>query len=169
MPRTKRSPRRPRLIHIICIDLPNNVYRVSNTSAMSELSNYANPMRFTFSDVSRLRGGANTIGSEDSDQGRGLQRRCSTKPFIMGATLPATCVVGQAFFNSAATAGANWYACTSTNTWTLPCSINIDGLGVKSITQKTVQLLRPAAPSQEENSIGFFTTAPSSGCSRRPY
>ena len=43
----------------------------------------------------------------------------STKPFTVGGTLPATCVVGQAFFNSAAAAGANWYACTSTNTWTL--------------------------------------------------
>jgi hypothetical protein len=43
----------------------------------------------------------------------------STKPFTVGTTLPSTCVVGQAFFNSAATAGANWYACTSTNTWTL--------------------------------------------------
>jgi hypothetical protein len=43
----------------------------------------------------------------------------STKPFTVGTTLPATCVVGQAFFNSATTAGANWYACTSANTWTL--------------------------------------------------
>ena len=43
----------------------------------------------------------------------------STKPFTVGTTLPGTCVVGQAFFNSAASAGANWYACTATNTWTL--------------------------------------------------
>lgn len=35
-----------------------------------------------------------------------------------GGTNPATCAVGQVFFNTAATAGQNWYFCTATNTWT---------------------------------------------------
>ena len=35
-----------------------------------------------------------------------------------GNTLPATCVVGQQFFKTNATAGQNLYGCTSTNTWT---------------------------------------------------
>jgi hypothetical protein len=41
-----------------------------------------------------------------------------TRPVTVGTTLPATCVVGQMFFNSAAAAGQNLYACTSVNTWT---------------------------------------------------
>jgi len=32
--------------------------------------------------------------------------------------LPPTCQLGQLFFNAAAAAGSNLYACTSTNTWT---------------------------------------------------
>lgn len=36
-----------------------------------------------------------------------------------GTTLPATCTVGDVFFDSDATAGQNLYACTATNTWTL--------------------------------------------------
>ena len=43
----------------------------------------------------------------------------TTKPFKLGANLPATCSVGEAFFNTAAPAGANWYACTSQNSWSL--------------------------------------------------
>ncbi len=37
----------------------------------------------------------------------------------MGASLPSTCQVGQLFFSTAAIAGANLYACTATNVWTL--------------------------------------------------
>lgn len=36
-----------------------------------------------------------------------------------GTTAPATCVVGEVFFDTDATAGSNWYGCTATNTWTL--------------------------------------------------
>lgn len=43
----------------------------------------------------------------------------STKPFRMGAALPATCAIGEAFFNAAAPAGQNVYACTATNVWSL--------------------------------------------------
>jgi hypothetical protein len=42
-----------------------------------------------------------------------------TKPATVGTALPSTCQVGQLFFNSAATAGSNLYACTATNVWTL--------------------------------------------------
>ena len=42
-----------------------------------------------------------------------------TKPIRSGSTLPATCGNGEFFFNTAAPIGANLYACTSTNTWTL--------------------------------------------------
>jgi hypothetical protein len=41
-----------------------------------------------------------------------------TRPVTVGTTLPATCLVGQLFFNSAAPAGLNLYACASVNNWT---------------------------------------------------
>jgi hypothetical protein len=43
----------------------------------------------------------------------------STKPFQAGTILPATCTVGQAFFQTNAPAGANLYTCTALNSWTL--------------------------------------------------
>jgi hypothetical protein len=43
----------------------------------------------------------------------------STKPFKSGATLPATCSQGEAFFHSGATPGQNLYICTATDTWTV--------------------------------------------------
>lgn len=42
-----------------------------------------------------------------------------TRPVSVGTALPATCQVGQLFFNSAVAAGVNLYACTATNTWSL--------------------------------------------------
>jgi hypothetical protein len=43
----------------------------------------------------------------------------ATSPFQAGASLPATCSVGQAFFQTNAAAGLNLYGCTATNSWTL--------------------------------------------------
>src|SRR2546425_13237114 len=43
----------------------------------------------------------------------------STKTFQAGVFPPASCSVGQTFFKTSAPAGANFYACTSANTWTL--------------------------------------------------
>lgn len=43
----------------------------------------------------------------------------STSPFQAGTSLPATCSVGQAFFQTNAAAGLNLYGCTATNSWTL--------------------------------------------------
>lgn len=42
-----------------------------------------------------------------------------TKPSKTGTALPPTCSVGETFFNTATTAGHNFYGCTATNTWTL--------------------------------------------------
>lgn len=41
------------------------------------------------------------------------------KPWVLGTSLPATCSVGDAFFDSNALAGQNVYVCTTTNVWTL--------------------------------------------------
>lgn len=45
-----------------------------------------------------------------------------TRPIAVGTALPSTCQVGQLFFNSAAAAGSNLYACTAANVWTLEAS-----------------------------------------------
>ena len=42
-----------------------------------------------------------------------------TRPLSVGSALPSTCQLGQLFFNSAAPAGSNLYACTAANVWTL--------------------------------------------------
>jgi hypothetical protein len=42
-----------------------------------------------------------------------------TRPITVGTALPSTCQVGQLYFNSAAAAGVNLYACTATNVWSL--------------------------------------------------
>lgn len=41
----------------------------------------------------------------------------STRPLKIGPALPATCVQGEAFFNTAAVPGSNVYLCVGTNTW----------------------------------------------------
>ena len=43
----------------------------------------------------------------------------ATKPFRVGAALPATCNIGEAFFKSDAPPGSNLYTCTAPNTWTV--------------------------------------------------
>lgn len=52
-----------------------------------------------------------------------------TRPVAVGTSLPATCQVGQLFFNSAAAAGANLYGCTAPNTWTLQSGGGSSGTG----------------------------------------
>jgi hypothetical protein len=42
-----------------------------------------------------------------------------TRPMTVGSMLPATCQTGEQFYNSAAVAGQNLYACTVANTWSL--------------------------------------------------
>ncbi len=43
----------------------------------------------------------------------------STRPVKTGSSLPATCSAGELFFNLAAPAGQNLYACVAANTWLL--------------------------------------------------
>jgi Collagen triple helix repeat (20 copies) len=43
----------------------------------------------------------------------------TTKPMKTGTALPAACGVGEAFFQTNAPAGLNFYLCTSQNSWTL--------------------------------------------------
>jgi hypothetical protein len=48
----------------------------------------------------------------------------TTKPAKTGTAPPATCGVGEVFFNSSANPGANLYLCAATNTWT-----QVQGMG----------------------------------------
>src|SRR5947209_17629956 len=41
-----------------------------------------------------------------------------TRPLTQGSSLPATCQMGQLFFNTAAPLGTNVFSCVSPNTWT---------------------------------------------------
>jgi hypothetical protein len=43
----------------------------------------------------------------------------TTKPFKSGTALPVTCSIGEAFFKTNASAGANLYSCTAQNAWAL--------------------------------------------------
>jgi hypothetical protein len=63
-----------------------------------------------------------------------------TRPATVGTSLPSTCQVGQLFFNSAATAGINLYACTSANVWTLEAGNSGSGSGSGSGASFAAQL-----------------------------
>lgn len=57
--------------------------------------------------------GANTFtGRQD------LTGAASTAPAKAGTSLPGTCIVGDLYFKTDATAGQNLYECAGTNTWT---------------------------------------------------
>ena len=43
----------------------------------------------------------------------------TTKPFKIGTVLPATCSVGEVFFQTNATAGLNLYGCNGVNSWSV--------------------------------------------------
>jgi hypothetical protein len=67
--------------------------------------------------------GQTSTGTSVDLQGQGRNPDFSnfifTRPMTVGAVLPASCQLGQFYFNSAASAGANLYACTAPNVWTL--------------------------------------------------
>jgi hypothetical protein len=48
----------------------------------------------------------------------------ATKPVKTGTALPGSCTVGEMFFKTDAPAGANLYACTAANTWSLQGGIS---------------------------------------------
>ena len=54
----------------------------------------------------------------------------ATRPVKTGSSLPATCQAGELFFNLAAPAGQNLYACVATNTWALLGSGSGSGSGL---------------------------------------
>src|SRR5689334_18715108 len=49
------------------------------------------------------------------------------RPVRTSGTLPATCVTGEMFFNTAAPAGLNTYGCVSSNSWVLQGAAAVQG------------------------------------------
>lgn len=66
-----------------------------------------------------VRAGTTIVGSRDIIGNWDASAANTTKPFKVGASLPVACVVGELFFDTAATAGQNVYACTATDVWTV--------------------------------------------------
>ena len=63
-----------------------------------------------------------------------------TIPFKTGTVLPAVCNTGDLFFNTAASAGSNVYACTAPNIWTPEAGGGTGGTGsVLAGTLSTIQ------------------------------
>jgi hypothetical protein len=63
---------------------------------------------------------------------RAVPRFCElpfTRPMTVGTAVPDSCQVGQFYINSAVSAGANLYACTAQNVWSLEAT-NVSGNGV---------------------------------------
>ncbi len=62
------------------------------------------------------------------------------RPFRMGTQLPSTCLTGEMFFNTNASAGLNAYGCTAPDIWTLQGSSNSAPLQVTLTTPTTLQV-----------------------------
>jgi len=58
----------------------------------------------------------------------------SSTPWVLGSATPATCSVGQAFFNTAAVAGTNLLVCTALNQWTATSGVGSGGAVVTFTT-----------------------------------
>src|ERR1035438_7542692 len=76
----------------------------------------------------------------------------TTRPLKSGVTLPATCAVGDMFFSTNATAGANLYGCAATNSWTLEGNGSGGGGGGSSV-QNASQLTDLAASSSSSTTL----------------
>ncbi len=91
-----------------------------------------------------------------------------TKPVTVGSSLPSTCVVGQLFFNSAATPGNNLSSCTAANTWSsvgasfiTPLSVTNGGTGTStpSLVAGTNVTVTGTWPNQTINSTATGTSS----------
>lgn len=78
----------------------------------------------------------------------------TTKPFKSGTVLPATCTVGEAFFQTNAAPGLNLYACTAVNSWTLLSAGVLSGDVTGTPSASTVSKIQGRA---------VASTAPASG------
>jgi hypothetical protein len=82
-----------------------------NTTAARTITGTANEI--TVTDGSGVAGNPTLSLSAAFD----VSGKTSTKPAKSGTSLPGTCMVGEQFFKTDATAGQNLYFCTALNTW----------------------------------------------------
>ncbi len=70
-----------------------------------------------------------------------------TKPIKTGSALPGSCSVGELFFETTAPAGANLFACTSANTWSVQAgngaggSVGVAANGVLTGVRPTINVI----------------------------
>jgi hypothetical protein len=94
-----------------------------------------------------------------------FKQATSTAPVKSGTTAPATCAVGELFYNTSVTAGRNLYGCTTASTWTLlGDGGTVGGGGGGILIQKTgtgdPNGTQPCvAPSTTDRTIYFDTAA----------
>lgn len=75
-----------------------------------------------------------------------------TKPVKVGTVLPATCGVGELFFDTASPAGQNLFGCTAPNTWSLLGSYpglpdpGANGLVLRAAPGVTTAMAEPSSP-----------------------
>jgi len=84
----------------------------------------------------------------------------TTKPAKSGTVLPASCGVGEQFFNTNATAGQNLYLCAATNTWTQ--LVGTGGGTVSTASNLGTSGVGPFDGMTGAN-LGFRNIAPASG------
>ena len=89
----------------------------------------------------------------------------TTKPFKSGTVLPATCGVGEAFFQTNAPAGVNLYGCTAVNSWTLLSAGILAGdvtgsPGASTVSRIQGRTVSSAAPSSGQ-SLAWNSTSSS--------
>lgn len=85
----------------------------------------------------------------------------ATKPFKTGTVLPSICTLGEAFFKTNAAAGANWYACTAPNLWSVQSGAAGPGGGATraaDLSDLTVTLASPTTLSIAAGSWGSGNT-----------
>jgi hypothetical protein len=103
-------------------------YEGSSADAHELLDCIVNPTGDTTWNRPDLAAGTYTYATLEASQTFATGTKTVTAKFDFGGgtlelpnstTLPGTCVVGEAYFDSDATVGQNFYGCTATNTWTL--------------------------------------------------
>src|SRR5437016_5245125 len=62
-----------------------------------------------------------------------------TRTISVGSALPATCALGQLFFNTAASPGANVFGCNQVNVWTVIGGYTLQAAGANTLGGVIVQ------------------------------
>lgn len=81
----------------------------------------------------------------------------STRPEKTGSAAPATCSIGDLFFNTSAQLGQNLYGCAAPNTWTLlsgNSSSGLDDPGANGVVERIAPNTTTAVPAPTGTIVG---------------